>query len=223
MSTPLAFALRQGLLAAKRNLIPGLIIQTLALAVLLLWLFEPHSRQTLQALAELKDSCSYRFAAVSTAIFGGTIPALVRCFGLKEPAALRYLPGLTLFWGLKGLEVNALYDAQAYLFGAHTDLLTVSTKVLVDQFIYVPIWAVTTMVIGYGLIEGESRPWRRLRESSWYQKRYLPTLIANWGVWIPTVAIIYCLPTPLQLPIQNLILCMWSLLVAVLARGTAES
>jgi len=30
----------------------------------------------------------------------------------------------------------------------------------------------------------------------------LPTLIANAGVWIPGAAIIYSLPTPLQLPLH---------------------
>jgi hypothetical protein len=46
----------------------------------------------------------------------------------------------------------------------------------------------------------------------------LPTLIANFGVWVPAVAIIYALPTPLQLPLQNLVLCFFTLLLAHLNR-----
>ncbi|MFW5845255.1 MAG: Mpv17/PMP22 family protein [Planctomycetota bacterium] len=215
----LAFALRQGLFAARRNLLPALAIQAMALLVLLLWHWHPGTRQLLSDLATIKDAHSYPFAFVSTGIFGGVIPILVRWFWLREGAAKGFLPGLTLFWALKGLEVNGLYDLQALLVGADQQVVTVVTKVFFDQFVYVPFWAVPTMVIGYGLVEGEFRPWRHMLRASWYRQRYFPTMIANWAVWVPTVAIIYCLPTPLQLPLQNLILCMWSLLAAVLTRG----
>jgi hypothetical protein len=39
-------------------------------------------------------------------------------------------------------------------------------------------------------------------------------MIANIAVWIPAVAIIYALPTALQLPLQNLVLLFFTLLLA---------
>jgi hypothetical protein len=39
-------------------------------------------------------------------------------------------------------------------------------------------------------------------------------LIANMAVWVPAVAVIYALPTPLQLPMQNMVLCFYTLIVA---------
>lgn len=56
------------------------------------------------------------------------------------------------------------------------------------------------------------------RTRGWYARTVLPTLIANFGVWVPAVAIIYALPTPLQLPRQNLVLCFFTLLLAHLNR-----
>jgi hypothetical protein len=45
-------------------------------------------------------------------------------------------------------------------------------------------------------------------------------LLSSLGVWLPAVAIIYTLPTPLQLPLQNVVLCFFTLLLAHLARHT---
>jgi hypothetical protein len=49
----------------------------------------------------------------------------------------------------------------------------------------------------------------------------LPILIANWGIWTPAVAIIYLLPTALQLPMQNIVLCFFTLLLATITRRPA--
>jgi hypothetical protein len=43
-------------------------------------------------------------------------------------------------------------------------------------------------------------------------------MIANFAVWVPAVAIIYALPTALQLPLQNLVLLFFTLLLAHLNR-----
>ena len=57
---------------------------------------------------------------------------------------------------------------------------------------------------------------------NWYQKRILPVLIANWAIWIPAVAMIYSLPVALQLPVQNLILCFWVLILVVFTSHDAH-
>ena len=56
-------------------------------------------------------------------------------------------------------------------------------------------------------------PIRRQGLGRWMYQVVLPLLLSNWGVWIPAVVVIYCLPLPLQLPMQNLVLCFWSLLL----------
>ena len=52
------------------------------------------------------------------------------------------------------------------------------------------------------------------RTPRWYARRALPMLLANIGVWLPLVCIIYALPTPLQLPLQNIVLCFFTLMLA---------
>lgn len=41
-------------------------------------------------------------------------------------------------------------------------------------------------------------------------------LIALWAVWMPTMAIVYCLPVALQFPLFNIVLCLWSLLLTAM-------
>jgi hypothetical protein len=40
-------------------------------------------------------------------------------------------------------------------------------------------------------------------------------------VWVPAVAIIFQLPTSLQLPLQNLVCCFYTLMVTFLTRPAA--
>jgi FtsH-binding integral membrane protein len=47
-------------------------------------------------------------------------------------------------------------------------------------------------------------------------------LVATWGVWVPAVAVIYLLPTALQLPLQNVVLCFFTLLVIFMTRRPAD-
>jgi hypothetical protein len=46
-------------------------------------------------------------------------------------------------------------------------------------------------------------------------------LFSTWIVWLPTVAIVYSLPNVLQLPLSNLVLCFWCLLLSFISRRSA--
>jgi hypothetical protein len=39
-------------------------------------------------------------------------------------------------------------------------------------------------------------------------------------VWIPAVATIYSLPSALQVPLFNLVLCFWCLLISFISRAS---
>jgi hypothetical protein len=39
--------------------------------------------------------------------------------------------------------------------------------------------------------------------------------VSGWTVWIPVVTIVYCLPQPLQLPVQNMVLSFWILVLSM--------
>jgi len=63
--------------------------------------------------------------------------------------------------------------------------------------------------------------WRRTRGSLTreFWLRTCPTvLVANWLVWIPTLALVYSLPPALQFPLFSVVMCFSILIITLLAR-----
>jgi hypothetical protein len=211
-----------GLRAARANAGPGFAVQAAALVLVLGYYFNDRIHGALAALSVLRQSIGLPFAIVSTALFGGLIPFLYLRWSARASAgqphysALQGL-GLILLWAYKGFEVDLWYRCQAWTFGSGHDFWTIVKKVVFDEFGYCPIWAVPVMTALYQWIDCRF-DWQTvvsdIRSPRWYRRRVLPVLIANMGVWIPAVAIIYALPTPLQLPLQNIVLCFYTLIVA---------
>lgn len=210
---------RAGLLAARANAIPGLLIQATILGVLLAyWQHEP-TRAVLARVAELKSAYGYRFTFIVMGFVGGILPELLRVFlfqkGRWSRENLASLAFNIPLWGVLGLGSDALYRAQALWFGDGVTPGVVAIKVCVDQFIYTPLISIPAFVWAY--------EWRRSRfaftgsayafSPAFYRERVLPSLIACWGVWIPTVSVVYCLPLLLQLPVCALATSFWSLVV----------
>jgi len=50
--------------------------------------------------------------------------------------------------------------------------------------------------------------------------RSLVVMVSIWAVWLPAVVIIYSFPSPLQLPLFNIVLCFWCLLLSLPGCGT---
>lgn len=214
---------KAGLRSARANLLPGLALQAFALAILLGYCFWPPVHDALVRLAELRVRTGVAFGVVSTALFGGLIPLLYLKANPATRADMSWPLGLALiaFWAFKGLEIGAWYLFMAWCFGEAASLHVIALKALLDQFVYCPLWAIPTTALVY--------QWCRagfstravaadLRKPRWYARRVLPMLLANLGVWLPVVCIIYALPTPLQLTLQNVVLCFFTLMLAHLSR-----
>jgi hypothetical protein len=61
------------------------------------------------------------------------------------------------------------------------------------------------------------------KKPDWYRRKSLSMLISNLGVWLPTVCIIYSLPSALQIPLFSIVLCFYTLLVAHMSRAKNTS
>jgi hypothetical protein len=213
---------RSGLRAIKAHARAGLALQAAALALVLAYYHNAAARDALDRLMAFKLRTGFAFGIVSTGLFGGLLPC---CYlwreGVRRTGRPRYdgrqSLGLTAFWAYKGFEVDLFYRVLARTIGGGHDVRTILAKLFTDQFVYCPAFAVPVSVAVYQLVDARGRiselaaDWRAPR---WYSRRVLPVLLSNAGVWIPAVALIYALPTPLQLPLQNLVLCFFTLLVA---------
>ena len=157
-----------------------------------------------------------------TGLCGGVLPFFYLHFSKRDESGnpqYSWAQGaaLTAFWAYKGLEVDIWYRIQAHTVGTGHDPVTIAIKVLLDQFGYCPAFAVPVTAAVYQWVDARfygAGLIADIRMGRWYQRKVLPVLISNLWVWIPAVAIIYALPTPLQLPLQNIILCFYTLVVA---------
>lgn len=219
---------RAGLRSARANLVPGLFLQAFAITLVVTYFQVPAVQEALVGLTDLRTRLGFGYSFLSTALFGGllpliylwTMPATRRRFSLLQGLAL------VLFWGLKGMEVDLLYRVLAFTVGEGREVGTIVIKVLIDQFVYCPLLAMPGTWIGYRWIEYGFRwsaVWPQVRRRGWFMQDLLPLMIANFGVWLPAVVLIYMLPTPLQLPMQNLVLCFFTLMVAHLSKKRAEA
>lgn len=210
---------KAGLRSARANLAPGFVLQAFALAVVLGYYFHAPTREAFTELADLRDRMGIWFSIVFTGLCGGLIPLLYLKAMPSTRAFYTWKQGgaLTLFWSYKGIEIGLWYAFLAWSVGPGGDFGTIAVKSFIDQFIYCPLWAVPTTAAFYHWCSthfSSRAVIADLRTPRWYPRRVLPMLLANLGVWLPLVFIIYALPTPLQLPLQNIVLCFFTLMLA---------
>lgn len=206
----------------RTNLVPGILLQLAALTLALSYAYASDLRPWFDAVGAAKQRYGFLFSATSTALFGGLIPWATLLFsGRIEPrkrvTALAFYLG---FWLWKGVEVDAFYRAQAVVFGDAASLAVVTKKICVDQFVYNPLWAAPTQVWFFLWKDSDfslAILGARLKEQS-FLRRIMVLLVSSWVVWIPTVAIVYALPNALQLPLFNLAICFWCLLLTSISQ-----
>jgi hypothetical protein len=205
--------------SARANLLPGFVLQIAALALVTAYYQHAPTRAVLARLVVWREAIGVFSAVLTTGFFGGLLPMLY----LKARRATRHqysgaqVAVITAFWAYKGIEVELFYRLLAHTVGEGHDVATIAIKTAIDQFVYCPTLAVPATTILYEWINTrfDGAALRAdLKAPHWFHRRMLPVLISNVGVWLPTACIIYSLPTPLQLPLQNLVLCFFTLMVA---------
>jgi hypothetical protein len=211
-----------GFRAARANLIPGLFIQAMMVILVLLFYFCPPAKLWFQMLATAKARWGYCFSFSSSVIAGALLPAPLKCLTLQRGRLSRAdfseLLFLSIFWGLDGMIIDAFYRFQAVIFGAQADFPIVLKKVLVDQFIYNPLFAAPYTIACFEF-KKKGYQWRCMRHiftADFYRTRTIPALCATWAVWIPVTTAIYTLPSLLQIPLFALALTFWALLITFL-------
>lgn len=209
------------LAALRQNLLPGLVLQAFALAIVCTYFFVPGSQPVFAWFGVLKQQFGYGYSFVATAFFGGLLPFLYLWFtnGLDiRRNVIGLLVFYLVFWGLKGMEVDFFYRLQGEWFGYDNNLATIASKTAVDQFIYSAFWAAPGITIVYlWVAHGYNvKAWWDAMDREFFCVKIPTVIFSNWLVWIPAVSIVYSMPQDLQIPLFNLVLCFWVLLLAIL-------
>jgi hypothetical protein len=218
-----------GLRAARANLVPGLVIQMAMLTIVLAYYWHEPTKDALNILAVWKERYGYLFSVVLSILAGAVLPEVLKVLffqrGKVRGENFQELVFAAVFWGTVGVFVDTLYRLQALWFGTAPTFSVLLRKVVVDQFVYCPLFAAPVTVWAY--------EWKNRRFSTegisdyftpaFYRTKVLPTLIASWGVWIPVVTIIYSLPSLLQVPLFGLALSFWVLLVTYITSSKQKT
>jgi len=205
-----------------------MIVQGVMLALLLAYYFYPPTRAWLDALAAIKGRWGYGYSALNAVIAGAIIPELLRIVVFQKRMVYRAnwvnLLFSAPFWCFMGVVVDYFYRCQAAWFGAEATFPVVLKKVLVDQFLYNPLFAapVTACLYDWKNRGFQFRGCPSFLTPAYYRNTVLPALFATWGVWIPIVTILYSLPSQLQIPLFGLALSMWVMLYTWMSENRAR-
>ena len=210
-------------------LVPGLVLQAVALGLVLAYYFMPAAGPMFAQLARWQSGGGFAFSAASTVLCGGVLPFLFLRLhpDTRDAHPWPHLVFFILYWAWKGAEVDLWYRTLAALHGTGHDAGTILRKVLTDQFGYNPFYATPVGNLCFAWKDAGFR-WgpvaADLRAGRWYYRRVLPVLLTMWFIWIPVVTCVYALPLPLQMPLFNIVLCFWSILFAhIIGRQQQET
>ena len=209
----------------RANLIPGIVLWVGGLWVALAYYKMDSAKGFFDGVISVKQTYGFLYSFLATGLFGGLIPFLYLWAAgkIKKGRVSSYGAFFVLYWAFRGVEVDAFYRLQSILFGDGLDWSTITVKVLVDQFVYCIVWSAPLTATCYGWKDA-GFSWSRLRQTTTRQAflfEIARLLLTTWILWIPATAIIYSLPLALQVPLFNLTLCFFVLLVSVFSKDEA--
>lgn len=202
--------------AARANFAPGLLLQSVAVILVAAYYLWPAAHAAMESVAVFKARIGIWYPIISTAFFAGTLPLLMQRLqrgGRRE--GIKVWPFYLVYWAFIGVVVDWFYTLQAQIFGNGTDWWTITQKVVVDMFAFSPFLAMPAICVAFAWKDNgfDFNRTRRALGRQWYAERVFPMIVAAWIVWIPTVTLIYALPLALQFPVQNIVQCLWALIL----------
>ncbi len=212
-----------GLKAARANLIPGLVLQAVAFG-LLAYYCVPSVRDALGVVAGWQARYGVPFVWCSYFFFCGIVPYV---FCLAVPSLRPREPGKAFlfalcFWGAMGLILPQFYALQGFLYGTGADARTLVLKILTDQFGYTAFFASPAVALSH-LWKDRGYSWTSfapLLGKGWFRRLVIPNLVMNWTIWIPSLCVVYSLPSALQAHVAGLIGGFWALMSLQIAAHT---
>jgi hypothetical protein len=209
--------------ALKDNWVPAIGIWVLGALVVYGYYHGGFVRSVSDEVLVLRGKYGLLYPIASMVVFGAILPSFSQIAIRPSDArlAMTRLPWLALFWAYKGVEIEYFYKLQAVVWGDSPSFWHVAAKVFTDQFIYNPILGAVTLILALRWIArrvGEIPADTKILGPGWYKQLVVPLLVATWVLWIPAVSLVYMMPTALQLPLANLIMWLWSMMLIFMAK-----
>lgn len=219
--------IKPGLEAMGRCWRPFVMLQGMGLLLVAGYFFAPGWQPVLNLLGEWKTRGGLGFTIAASIFAGALLPEMIKIIvrddrGLNPPGRLLFL---CLLFACNGILVEGFYSTLQFTFGPTTDLKVLVVKVICDQLLFTPLLALPfglTMMAWMNRrfqFHADNNHWR---PTIWW-RHVPPVLLPCWTYWMPMVALIFCLPQPLQFPMFALALAAWSLVFVFIATRNAET
>ena len=221
---------RAGLIAAKQSLKPAVFVWGIMACVAALYYAVPATQSFFAALDVLQTKMGLLFPFLGMGLSVGLLAEAVKVLMSPEKRWTKVNTGNAFFnllmFGFLGVLQSYFYALQAKLFGTGTSWQVLVPKVLVDHFVWTVFLANPYQTILY-LWKNTGFSFKKVTSQMvpfkpFWGTQILPVLITNWAFWIPMVAIIYCFPAELQLPLAILAVTIWVLLLSILTATKDE-
>lgn len=211
-------ALKIAVAAARANLLPGLLLQSLMIVFFATYVMHEGTREFLGRVANLKEESGYLFAFVSYIFASALLPEIMRVAffqnGKITPRNLWNFFTGSILWGLIGMLVDFFYRCQAGWFGTESTWAVILPKILVDQFLFSPFLN-SPLIVGAVIWRDAgftAAALRRICTIDFFLNKVMPVQVAGWCVWFPGVTLVYSMPSELQIPVAVFIQCFWVLI-----------
>ncbi|GEM_PF-234410 len=223
-------AVRPVLRSLRHNIAPMLVIQMAMASLVLAFYFIPAVRMKLEAFAVFKQNTGVIFSFFSTGILSGIVADLLQRTLTHAPALpgarWKYVTFNFLYWGIIGMVVDTFYMGLAVWIGEDVTFRTLLIKTLIDQLGYSTFFAnpLNCTMLSWRDTGFSGSKLKRIMADRYFEKKLIPTTIANWAFWFPVLFVLYALPTSLQLPFGNLAAVFYTILINnVVGHNEAEN
>ena len=214
--------LRIGLASARANLVPMIVLWMMAVGLVLGYCLVSEVRGWLGVLEEWQERLGWSAAFVSQALFCGFLPGVFQ-IAMKRIRPRRIVLTILaqLLWcGFSGVIVNIFFRMLGCLVGADASLPTLVVKTVIDQFVWTVFIVAPANTVFFFWV-GRDFSFARAKAEwprDFIAKVYLPNLISNWCVWIPTIFLVFAFPVALQVHLCGIACSFWILMCVQLGR-----
>ena len=215
-------AVRIGLASVRANLVPMVALWLVAGLLVGAYYSFAGIAAAFEPIAEWHRQRDLVAVSVNRLVFCGLLPGVFLVLKHKGSwtRVLRTVFAQSVFAVGCGILCNWMYSWNAWLLGEGMDLVTVTVKTIVCQFIWTPLVFVPIGSVVYFWV-GCDLSLVRLRKEwpdDFLCECYLPNLLTNWIIWIPVAMAIHMFPTALQIQLSGLASAFLSLAFITLGR-----
>ena len=209
--------------AVNKNRLPAVVLWVVSGVAVLAYYTLPAVPALLEPLARWQKESGWFAAFLNRVIFCGLVPGLfIVCIKSLRPKHVAAVLAVQTLWsGFCGVVSDWMFSLNAHMLGTGVDLLTLSAKTAVCQFVWTPVFFAPAGAVVYFWI-GRDFSFARFRKEMpdrFYYGLVLPNLLVNWVLWIPVTFAIHSFPTPLQIQLSGLAAALFSLMLLAIGRN----